>query len=63
MFPGTLHFEQFVYVVYVLAIRQDKTMSVRSGVSSMPASIYHTCIPFYTIAYKLVDLQFPLVLS
>ena len=25
-----------------------------SSVSSMPASTYHTCVPFYTIKYKLV---------
>ena len=28
-----------------------------------PASTYYTCVPFYAITYKLVDLQFLLVLS
>jgi len=29
----------------------------------VPASTYYTCVPFYAITYKLVDLQFLLVLS
>jgi len=43
--------------------RQDKTMSVDGLRYILYARIYRTRVPFYTITYKLVDLQFLLVLS